>query len=389
MNKILALACPLLLFFAPPSARAEWLLATSETHILAGGEFGVTVVRSAGPSAEPLPESLQVRLTVEDRTILLTLTAAAGAPAAAQTAGAVRRDYRGKLPDSVVGPVMLEVADRPSSRLLLMAQQALQEAAPDALARMRGRDRDRIADAALPPRTPALSGHEPMYFLVGTRESTTARFQLSFKYRLFDDEGVAVGVLPFLSGLHLAYTQTSLWDLESNSAPFRDTSYRPSFLYQWEGDGRVGQHPRWKVQAGLEHESNGRDGERSRSINTAFVRPEWRFALDENWYFGVAPKIFGYLSKKDNPDISTYRGYANLRLLLGKDDGWLWAADIRRGKAGFGSVQIDASYPLRRPFFADTGGFIYAQYFNGYGETLLDYDVRRTPQFRIGFAIVR
>ena len=384
MKKFLARAWPLLAFFASHTAPAEWLLASPETHILAGEQFTLTLVRSGMGAGQPMPDSVSLTLKAGAQTLRVQLSAV-GEAAPPQAAN--RRDYQGKLPDTVVGAVTLELEDRPSSKLLLMAEQALQEPAPDALARMRGRDR--ITEAALPPRAPALTGHEPMYFLVGTRESTTARFQLSFKCRLFDDEGMAVGLLPFLSGLHLAYTQTSLWDLEQNSAPFRDTSYRPSLLYQWQGDGLVGQHPRWKVQAGVEHESNGRDGVRSRSVNSAFVRPEWRVALDENWYFGVAPKIFGYLNKQDNPDISTYRGYASLRLLLGKDDGWLWAADIRRGKAGFGSVQIDASYPLRRPFFADTGGFIYAQYFNGYGETLLDYNVRRTPQFRIGFSIVR
>ena len=33
-------------------------------------------------------------------------------------------------------------------------------------------------------------------------------------------------------------------------------------------------------------------------------------------------------------------------------------------------------------------GYFYAQYFNGYGESLLDYNVRRPSQLRIGFAIV-
>jgi outer membrane phospholipase A len=62
---------------------------------------------------------------------------------------------------------------------------------------------------------------------------------------------------------------------------------------------------------------------------------------------------------------------------------------VRRGKSGNGSVQVDASYPLRKPFFADTGGYVHFQYFNGYGETILDYNLRRSPQFRVGFSIVR
>ena len=44
---------------------------------------------------------------------------------------------------------------------------------------------------------------------------------------------------------------------------------------------------------------------------------------------------------------------------------------------------------IRQPFFANAGGFLHFQYFDGYGETLLDYNFRRNSQLRIGFSIVR
>ncbi|MBX6392545.1 MAG: phospholipase A, partial [Burkholderiales bacterium] len=52
-------------------------------------------------------------------------------------------------------------------------------------------------------------------------------------------------------------------------------------------------------------------------------------------------------------------------------------------------VQVDASYPIRRPFFANAGGYIHFQYFNGYGESLIDYNQKRASQFRIGVSVVR
>ena len=73
-----------------------------------------------------------------------------------------------------------------------------------------------------------------MYFVVGTRGGTTARFQLSFKYRLFDVDAGFGQERPWLSGLYFGYTQNSLWDLRRESKAFRDTSYRPSLFWKWE-----------------------------------------------------------------------------------------------------------------------------------------------------------
>ena len=67
-----------------------------------------------------------------------------------------------------------------------------------------------------------------MYFVVGGNGGLSARFQLSFKYRLFDSDSLPVAWLPQLGNLYFGYTQNSLWDLGANSAPFRDTSYRPA-----------------------------------------------------------------------------------------------------------------------------------------------------------------
>ena len=80
---------------------------------------------------------------------------------------------------------------------------------------------------------PPLSENEPIYFSVGTRGDTTARFQLSFKYRLFDRQFGWGRNWPWLAGLHFAYTQTSIWNLSETSKPFTDTSYRPSLFWQW------------------------------------------------------------------------------------------------------------------------------------------------------------
>ena len=119
-----------------------------------------------------------------------------------------------------------------------------------------------------PANEPALSVNEPMYFVIGSR--TTARFQFSFKYRLFDPDSLPVEWFSPLSGLHFGYTQTSLWSLGEDSAPFHDTSYRPSLFWQSASLGKGGLTPDL-LRGGYEHESNGKDGTSSRSIDTLFV----------------------------------------------------------------------------------------------------------------------
>ena len=236
---------------------------------------------------------------------------------------------------------------------------------------------------------PALASHEPVYFVVGRRDDTSARFQFSFRYRMFDEEGVVVRWFRPLAGMHFAYTQTAVWDLSDDSKPFRDTSYKPALLWHWRGGPQIGQRYGWQLDAGFEHESNGRDTDLSRSINIAFVKPEYRRYIAQRRYAGFGVKAYNYIDRDENPDIADYRGHADWILFLGRDDGWLLKSTIRRGASGHGSIQTELSYPLRRPFFSDTGGYIFVQHFNGYGETLLDYNVRRDAEFRFGFAIVR
>lgn len=365
-------ACLMVATLAPGAARADWLLAAPTPTAIAGQAVELIVLRE--PGDPELPEQLALHLHPAGHAVDLQ---------AVSPEANGRRRYRGALPADLRGPVELGLPDGHRLQLTIVAPGASGEPG-------RGRPADGLlATPRLTGEAPALSGHEPMYFLIGRRHTTSARFQFSFKYRIFDTESAIVRWLPPLSGLHFAYSQTSLWDLTGESKPFRDNSYRPALLYHWQGGPAVGDHRAWRVEAGLEHESNGRDGERSRSINIAYLKPERRFALSPRRYLSVGAKLYHYLDREENADIVDTRGRADWLLRLGQEDGWQWSMTLRRGEAGVGSVQNEWSYPLRRPFFADTGGYVFIQHFNGFGETLLDYRTRNEGQVRFGFAIVR
>lgn len=374
-------------------AGAEWLL-KPVTDALRPGQALDIVVYLINDTQQPIAEGLPLRLPVDLRAATNAATAtleAVDPPANLSTpvpVGGFRKQlYRARLPDTLQGPIQVSLERLPQVKFTLQVERAGGEPPPTG-AHIAASTAGTLRVDTVPE--PALSPYEPMYLLVGPRSTDTVRFQMSFKYRLFDERSVPAKILPALGKLHFGFTQTSLWDIGGDSSPFRDTSYRPTLFYHEpqllaSGGGRylVG------LDAGIEHESNGRNGDRSRSINIAFVRPSWRWFVDDEHYFQVAPKIYSYLERSDNDDIGRYRGHVDLNLRYGKRDGWLFSGLLRRGSGGFNAFQLDASYPLRQPFFANAGGYIHFQYFNGYGETLLDYNVRHTPQLRVGFSIVR
>ena len=120
------------------------------------------------------------------------------------------------------------------------------------------------------------------------------------------------------------------------------------------------------------------------------MKPSWRWDIDHNTHVGASVKLFDYTDRDPtNRDISKYRGYALVGLEVGNDDGWLLKAESYPGDQG--SLQLDLSYRLKRRLLADAGagGFLHFQYFNGYGESLIDYNRSGPAQFRVGFSIVR
>lgn len=64
--------------------------------------------------------------------------------------------------------------------------------------------------------------------------------------------------------------------------------------------------------------------------------------------------------------------------------------DLRKGKrSDFGSVEVNLAIPYRSvPLLDRFKGWLMLQYFDGFGETLIDYNVKDDTQYRLGFAIV-
>lgn len=234
-----------------------------------------------------------------------------------------------------------------------------------------------------------IAPHEATYFIYGA-DDPVAKFQFSFKYKILDFR--QLGPQRMMRSLQFAFTQRSLWDLNRTSSPFYDTSYMPELLYQslTPMPEKVDGNFTWLgYQAAFKHESNGRDGPQTRSLNVVYARPVFALGRLDHWHLLVVPEIFGYLGDVgDNPDIENYRGYGKLHLMLGRNEGPSLSAEIWAGK-DFDrvSTEFNFTFPVRTQLLNFETYFL-VQYFNGYGESLLSYRTH-SETVRAGFSLVR
>lgn len=232
----------------------------------------------------------------------------------------------------------------------------------------------------------AISPYEPIYFDVGNKGGRNARYQVSFKYRIFTPK--APNNPGFADNIYLGYTQTALWDLHSDSHPFVDTSFKPSLF--WRKDA-LWQSPQkdWFVglASGVEHESNGKSGDDSRSLNFAYIQPEFSYRFDGGSTLTFAPRFKSYFSVQNNPDYADYAGHVDWKLRWAQDNGLVLSGLYRQGHEGRNATQLEAAWPLRRTFL-NMNGYLHLQYFKGYGETLLGYNHKSDAQVRVGISLV-
>lgn len=232
--------------------------------------------------------------------------------------------------------------------------------------------------------------YEPIYFLVGTNPEKS-KFQFSFRYRLLNATSPWAEENPWVKGLHFGYTQTSFWDLGSDSAPFEDTSYKPELFHLSENLNR---RPPWLtgffLQTGILHESNGQAGDLSRTTNILYLKPIAILYDQENGLgLQVVPKIWFYFRNSDehNKDLPDYRGYFELEVKAGEADGLVTNTALRWAREG-GSVQVDFDLPIHGSLSENLEIYLHCQYVNALAESMLNYR-ERTEAFRIGISFIR
>lgn len=206
------------------------------------------------------------------------------------------------------------------------------------------------------------------YFTVGTQPfakptstNSDVKFQLSFMFRLTE------ATLPWKSYLFLMYTQKTFWNVFQNSLPMRDINFNPGIGWAkpfFSKDRYMG-----KLTLLLEHESNGRDEEASRSWNKislcgSTIIDEWLMVHAKFWI----PLIDG----SENRDILKYCGiYQGGVMVTTPNKEWSWGLTWVK-RQGW-NLNMNTIWEVSWRVSDKMNLNLYAQYYNGYGENLIDY----------------
>jgi phospholipase A1 len=182
--------------------------------------------------------------------------------------------------------------------------------------------------------------------------------------------------------LWFAYTQLSFWQAYNKelSSAFRETNYEPELGVSFDTDFSVLGWRHRILSFGFAHQSNGRDEPLSRSWNRL-----WAGFLFERGNVAVLARPWWRVpesaEKDDNPDIEEYAGRGDIRAAYKHGEhvvSFLWRNNFRWEDNRSG-LELDWSFPVGR----NLKGLV--QYYYGYGESLIDYNVRTN---RIGIGLL-
>jgi phospholipase A1 len=208
-------------------------------------------------------------------------------------------------------------------------------------------------------------------------DSIETELQLSFKIKgmegVFGHDNI---------DLWFGYTITSFWQAYNStiSSPFRETNYEPEAMLVFRTNYGIGDFRGRFINLGLVHQSNGQSGGLSRSWNrvyTQFGFERGNLALLVRPWLRL-PEIDG---SDDNPDIEDYMGHGDLLAVYrkGRNAYSLLLRDNFKSD-NHGALKLNWSFPL----YGRLKGYV--QYFNGYGESLIDYN-HRQQSFGLGVSL--
>ncbi|MBQ1987342.1 MAG: phospholipase A [Muribaculaceae bacterium] len=227
---------------------------------------------------------------------------------------------------------------------------------------------------------PHFSLYKDNYFTIGTaigpRPSATnsdVKFQVSISQRL------TKSTLPFNTYLFLFYNQKVFWNVFENSMPVHDFNFNPGIGVSKlliAKDRVIG-----KASLLIEHESNGRDNDNSRSWNkislcgSIYISPQ--FMIHAKYWIPI-------VDGQHNRDILRYCGIFQNGLQVMSNDKKYGMAITLVKRQGW-NLNFNTIVELNYRLFKKDNQYMFLQYYNGYGDNLLDYNKFHS---RLRFGIV-
>lgn len=221
------------------------------------------------------------------------------------------------------------------------------------------------------------------YFTVGTtllpgqppsRTNSDVKFQISIAQQL------TKSTLPWHTFLFLMYTQKTFWNVFEKSLPMRDLNFNPGIGISkpfFNKDRYVG-----KLTLLIEHESNGRDGKASRSWNRISFSGS---ALIDEWLMVHAKFWIPIIDGENNRDILKYAGIFQSGVTLTTPNK-KFNFGLTLVKRGTWKLDFNTIFEFSWLYHKKSNQYLFVQYYNGYGESLLDYNVFHS-RLRAGIVI--
>ncbi|MFV8781881.1 phospholipase A [Microbulbifer sp. SA54] len=190
------------------------------------------------------------------------------------------------------------------------------------------------------------------------------QFQLSMQVPVWH------GFMGEYSFLSVAYTNHSFWQAYTGSGVFRETNHEAELIATWLGDWGFWGARQVVTQVGLSHQSNGRGGAFSRGWNRVYTN----FLFEKDDYFLSFKPWYRLATERDQghgPELDASLGFFELAGGY-RSDGYITSIMLRNNlrSKNRGAFELSWSFPIANRL----RGIV--KYFDGYGESLIDYPVR-------------
>lgn len=196
-----------------------------------------------------------------------------------------------------------------------------------------------------------------------------AKFQFSFKTK------VARQLFWGKGDLWVAFTQKAHWQVYNTklSRPFRELNYEPEVILNFATNYKIFGLKGSMIGLSLNHQSNGKTLPLSRSWNRIIFQAGFE---NNHCQVMLRPWIRLHDEEDENPAISDFTGRGETVVVYNAGRHQLSAViahSLTFNNGGRGSIQFNWAFPLNKH---NLHGHL--QIFEGYGETMQDYNYKQT-----------